>query len=449
MIKIKVCWILFSFLLLACDPNSKTRPLPSGSLSLSLLGGTYLDYAASWDINEAALVEFIAVSKILGNSSGINPHSEYLRKLELHSTKIISDKIHDTKCISKNKATEPDLHQIHFVTSASLANNIAILGVAYKNPGCHFITSKIEHKSILNVFKHLEKKGYEVTYLDVDRYGKIDFEQLKKSIRSNTKLISVQMVNSEIGVLQDLVSIGRLAKENGILFHSDASQAFCKYPINVDAIGLDLLTISGYKIGAPKGIAALYVRAPEKLQPIFFGSGDPFFPGTKPTALICSFAKAVETFSFNIDKVRRNYGILQDELLKTEGGGIYINSSAPSHVFSVSIERVLLKDVLEQTKGLSSFSAGCSCLGQDRSNVIAAIDPSGKLPQCTLRLSFSDKVDSKKLKIFAKKLRKIIQKLRKNKKVRNGCEHSVNPEKNGSKQLDKKLDEIQEMLQLR
>ena len=227
-----------------------------------------LDYAACADSSLEALLEFVNVSVLAGNSSGINPHAERLRYIEYISAEVIAQKM----------KTSGD--KLLFVTSASMANNIAILGVAKKHPGCHMITTKIEHKSVLNIFKYLETQGYRVTYLNVDRNGLIDMNQLQKSISSDTKLISIQMVNSEIGALQDMDAIGKLARQHNVLFHSDASQAFGKYDIDVDKIGIDLLTVSGYKIGAPKGIAALYVKDADKmLEPVLYGSGNPLFSG--------------------------------------------------------------------------------------------------------------------------------------------------------------------------
>ena len=410
------------FLLIACTLEEQNSDFADQK-------SKYLDYAASWQINEDALAEFVKVSRIQGNSSGINPHAQQLKQLENHATKLIAEKIGAKR------------EQIHYVSCASVANNIAILGVAYKNPGCHLITSKIEHKSILNVFKYLEKKGYKVTYLNVDRYGHVDLKQLKNSIRKNTKLISIQMFNSEIGTLQNMKAIGKIAREHGILFHSDAAQSFCKYDIDVNEMGIDLLTISGYKIGAPKGIAALYVRDVERLQPIMFGSGDELFPGTKSTALICAFGKAVEKFTFDKRRICKNYAALVNELKKMDG--VFINSSEPSHIVSVSIAGVLLKDVLDRMRDFS-FSAGCSCLGQGKSNVIEAIDPQGKLPGCTLRISFSDMVETTQLVNFAKKLRQVVEQLRKEKEVGEGCESALS--ESGQKKLKGSLDDIQNML---
>ncbi len=228
----------------------------------------YLDYAASAHVNKESLEKFIEISKLDGNSSGFNSHAQKLKNIENESAKIIAKKV----------GCDPD--QILFTNSATMSNNIAILGVAYKNPRCHLITSKIEHKSVLNVFKYLEKSGYKVTYIGVDRYGNLNLEELQKSIKPTTRLVSIQSFNSEIGTRQDVAEISKIiknSKNKNILFHSDISQAFGKYPTDFSVF--DMATFSGYKIGAPKGIAALYIKDRQKIAPIVFGSDDKLFPG--------------------------------------------------------------------------------------------------------------------------------------------------------------------------
>jgi cysteine desulfurase len=368
---------------------------------------TFLDYAASDVISNEALREFCSVSRLYGNSSGINKHAKILRGIEEESAKTIAEKLN----------ARPE--QILFVNNSTMANNIAILGVAYNFPGCHLITSKIEHKSVLSIFKRLENTGYRVTYLDVDKFGNVNLEQLSKSIRSDTKLISIQTFNSEIGTMQNMEAIGEIARKRGVLFHSDAAQSFCKYELDAEKTNVDLITLSGYKIGAPKGIAALYIRDKSRLRPILFGSGSQFFPGTKSTALIASLAAAVKSFRYDMARIRQNFHILTKELKKI--GGVCINSTTPSHVVSVAIGGVLLKDILKEMKDYS-FSAGCSCMGQESSNVVQAIDPERKLPTCILRISFSDKVDPADLIAFAKRLAKVVITLRRGKSIGIGCE---------------------------
>lgn len=383
---------------------------------------TYLDYAASAHINNESLKKFIEISKLDGNSSGFNPHAQKLKQIEIESAKTIAKKI----------GCDPD--QILFTNSATISNNVAILGVAYKNPGCHLITSKIEHKSVLNVFKYLEKSGYRVTYIGVDRYGNLDLEELKNSIKPTTRLVSIQSFNSEIGTRQNVSAIAGIIKNSpskDILFHSDISQAFGKYPTDFSVF--DLATFSGYKIGSPKGIAALYVKDRKRIAPIVFGSGDELFPGSKPTALIAAFAKAVEIYKLNSKIIEKNFYVLKKEIEKIED--VYINSEKPSHVFSVSIKGVLLKDLIDRMQDFS-FSSGCSCLGQGESNVKEAIDPKGKLPSTTLRISFSDKVPEQNLIDFARRLKIEVEKLRKEKSVSDNCQ------KEDQKDLSKALSNL-------
>ncbi|GHU16194.1 IscS subfamily cysteine desulfurase [Alphaproteobacteria bacterium] len=423
---LKIVSATLAFILIESASTSQAHQAHTseGEENESNVALAYLDQAASFSVIEKALEEFLKIARLDGNSSGINSHAKHLQKIEENAAKVVADKINAKQ------------EQIHFTCSATVANNVAILGVARKNPGCHLITSKIEHKSVLNVFKHLEKNGHKVTYLNVDRHGKVDLNQLQKSIRKDTKLISIQMFNSEIGTLQNVKEIGRIAKQNGVLFHTDAAQSFCKYNIEVNAMNIDLLTVAGHKIGAPKGIAALYIRNPEKLSPILFGSGDEFFPGSKPTELIAAFATAVKNFKFDRKKIKRNFNELKKVLLTIRK--IHINSSVPSHILSVSIDGVLLADILERVKDYS-FSAGCSCLGQEKSNVMEAIDPEEKLPSCTIRISFSDAINSAQLVDFAKKLKTVVEQLRQEKSIGSGCATGANGFATGYKGMSAEL----------
>ncbi len=373
-------------------------------ITCSQIYGTYFDHASSAPVLMDSLEAFNEVSQLEGNSSGISFYSKKLKTIENESANVIAKKI----------GVSPS--QIHFVSSATFANNAAIMGVAYKHPKCHLITSTIEHKSVLECFKHLEKIGHKVTYLNVDSKGFIDINQLRDAIQNDTKLISIQTLNSEIGVMQNISEIGKIAHERGVLFHTDASQAFCKY--HIDTSNVDFMTVSGYKIGAPKGIGALYVRDSATLQPILFGSGDAISPSTKPTALIAAFASAVKVYAWDLSAVIHNYHTFVEEM--SIMGGLHINS-APSHIVSISIDGILLQDLLEELREYG-FSAGCSCLGAEHSNVIAAIDPNNRLPPCTIRISFDDKTPTFHLIAFAQKLKAAIEKLRRKKRIDRSCQ---------------------------
>lgn len=410
-----LCVVFFGLLIAELEASNS----PSSSSTINL------NSAAAWNTNEKALEAFIKTSKMQDNSSGVNSDAQKLKQLEEDAAKIISAKI----------GAKPE--ELHFVYNATEANNIAIQGVAKKYPGCHLITSKAEHKSVLEVFKSLERQGWTVTYIDVDVHGKVKLDQLAESITQNTKLISIQVVNSEIGSLQEIAAIGKLAKDHGILFHADASQAFCKYPIDVNAMNIDLLTVSGYKIGAPKGIAALYVKDLSKLVPIMFGAGDKLSPGTRSTPLISAFGEAVKNFSFDRKKIQRLFCILSTELKKIDD--IAINSENPSHILSVSIKGVLLQDVLEEMKEFA-ISGGCSCSGIEDSYIMQAI---GKTGWCTLRVSFTQQTLDKTLINFAKRLKEIIDKLRKQKSVGEGCNSM---DQKNIEQMSELLDKLKKKL---
>jgi len=191
--------------------------------------------------------------------------------------------------------------EIVFTSGATESNNIAILGVAdfLKDKGRHIITSPIEHKAVIDPFHYLEQRGWDVTFLEVDKDGCIDLEQLERSLRPETALVSLMAGNNEIGTLNPLEEIGRITRKHGVLFHTDATQAYGKIPIDVEQMNIDLLSISAHKMYGPKGVGALYVRRRKprvRLSPILFGGGHErgMRSGTLNVTGIVGMAKAAE-----------------------------------------------------------------------------------------------------------------------------------------------------------
>ncbi len=189
-------------------------------------------------------------------------------------------------------------NEVYFTAGGSEADNWAIKATAeaYKDKGRHIITSKIEHHAVLHTCQWLEQNGFEVTYLDVDEFGVVKLEELKKAIRPDTILISIMFANNEIGTIEPVAEIGKIAKEHGVLFHTDAVQAFGQVPINVDELNIDMLSSSGHKLNGPKGIGFLYIRKGIKIRSFVHGGAQERKrrAGTENVPGIVGFGKAVE-----------------------------------------------------------------------------------------------------------------------------------------------------------
>jgi cysteine desulfurase len=217
-----------------------------------------------------------------GNASSIHHHGQDTRAA-------VEDSRESVAALLRCRASE-----VVFTSGGTEADNLAIAGLA--KAGDHVITSSIEHHAVLFVCKHLEEAGCEVTYLPVDGCGLVDPDDLRRALRSNTKLISIMMANNETGVLQPVDEIGRIAAEADVFFHTDAVQAAGKVPIDVKQIGCDVLSISGHKMHAPQGVGALYVRKGTHIRPLFFGGRHERSrrAGTENVPGIVAFGKAAE-----------------------------------------------------------------------------------------------------------------------------------------------------------
>ena len=212
--------------------------------------------------------------------------------------------------------------EIIFTSGATEANNIALQGVArcYKDDGCHIITLKTEHKAVLDVFDFLTKEGFEITQLPVRKDGILDIEKFESAIRSDTIMTSVMHANNEIGVIQPILKISQICKKKNIFFHVDAAQSVGKIPIDVNKMGIDLLSISAHKMYGPKGVGALYIRQREpriKLQPIMYGGGHErgIRSGTLPVPNIVGFGKACEISKHVMIEEAEKITVLRDKLM--------------------------------------------------------------------------------------------------------------------------------------
>ena len=264
------------------------------------------------------------------------------------------------------------MDEIIFTSGATESDNLALIGVMERNKskGNHLITCVTEHKAILDVAKHLEKIGYRITYLPVDEFGLIDLEELKKSITDETVLISIMFANNEIGTIADVESIGKIAHDNDVLFHTDAAQALGHVPIDVKKLNIDLMSMSSHKIYGPKGIGALYIRSilPRvKINSIIHGGGQErnIRSGTLNVPGIVGFAKAVEIAIEEMDNENKKYKRWTEEMLEkfTALGG-HLNGHPENklaHNLNVRFDEIQSKSIINTVSKKLAISAGSAC----------------------------------------------------------------------------------------
>lgn len=242
------------------------------------------------------MVEYM--TNTFGNPSSVHAFGREAKKAVIHARKQVADLI----------GANPE--EILFTSGGTEGDNMALRGIAEANKkrGNHIITTQIEHHAILHTCEALEKEGYRVTYLPVDEYARINPQDVADAICDDTILISVMFANNEVGTIQPIAEIGKIAKEKGIYFHTDAVQAVGNYPIDVNEYGIDLLTISSHKFHGPKGIGALYIRKGVRIKPILFGGAQEktLRPGTENTPGIVGLGKAAELAQAELtDKINR------------------------------------------------------------------------------------------------------------------------------------------------
>ncbi len=291
--------------------------------------------------------------------------------------------------------------EIIFTSGATESNNIAIKGVARfnKDKKNHLITVVTEHKCVLDSARHLEQEGFEVTYLPVQKNGIIDLEQLRAAIKDSTVLMSVMAVNNEVGVIQPLAEIGKLCREKGVFFHTDAAQAFGKIPLDVEAMNIDLMSISGHKIYGPKGIGALYVRRRPRvrLEPLFSGGGQErgFRSGTLATPLVVGLGEAAriakEEMGKDAEHVRRLYNKFLTEILDGVKD-VYLNGDRerrwPGNI-NLSFAYVEGESMIMALKNLAvSSGSACTSASLEPSYVLRSLGVGEELAHTSIRFGF-------------------------------------------------------------
>lgn len=348
----------------------------------------YLDYQSTTPVDKRVVEEMMPYfTEKFGN-----PHSRS------HSFGWESEEAVEKARTQVASLINADPKEIVFTSGATEANNMAIKGAAhfYKDKKNHIITVATEHKCVLDACRHLEIEGFNITYLPVKNNGLIDLETLKNAITPETVLVSVMGINNEIGVIQPLAEIGKICRENGVFFHTDCAQSFGKIPLDVKAMNIDLMSISGHKIYGPKGIGALYVsRKPRiRLEPLINGGGQErgLRSGTLPTPLVVGLGKAAEIAKYEMDKDYQHIKYLSDKFYKAIVNKIpevYLNGDAEKRYpgnLNLSFAYVEGESLIIAIKELAvSSGSACTSASLEPSYVLRSIGVDEELAHTSIR----------------------------------------------------------------
>ena len=374
----------------------------------------YLDNAATTRVHPevfSAMTPFF--TEEYGNPSAIYGFAQSAKNAVDHARETIA------------KSIGANTEEIYFTGGGSESDNWALKATAeaYAAKGKHIITSKIEHHAILHTAQWLEKQGYEITYLDVDENGLIDLEQLEKAIRPDTILISIMAANNEIGTIEPLKEIGKIAHEHGVLFHPDAVQAFAHIPLNVDEMNIDMLSASGHKINGPKGIGILYIRKGVKIRSFIHGGAQERSrrAGTHNVPGIVGMAKATELSTEKMEE-RNKYEIeLRDYLIdrvlseipysRLNGDRTRRLPNNANFCFRF-IEGESMLILLDQNGIYGSSGSACTSGSLDPSHVLLAIGLPHEIAHGSLRLTISEETTKEDIDYTVDRLKEIIARLR-------------------------------------
>ncbi len=374
----------------------------------------YLDYSATTPVKEEVLKEMIPYfTEKFGNPSSLYDKGLEAKEAVNHARERLAALIN------------ADPKEIYFTAGGTESDNWSLMGVAdkLKDKGNHIITTKIEHHAILHTCDFLEKHGYDVTYLDIDKDGRISLEQLENAITDKTILISVMVVNNEIGTVQPIKEIGKIAKAHKIIFHTDAVQALGNVPIDVKDMGIDLMSMSSHKIYGPKGEGALFMRKGLRISNFIHGGAQENSKraGTENLTGIVGFGKAAELARINFDKhvkhcsELRNY--LVDRILK-EIPDTQLNGTMDGrHPGNANItfkyiegESILL--LLNQFGISVSTGSACSSTSLEPSHVLVALGVPVEMIHGTVRFTVGDFTTKEDIDYVVDNLKVIVEKLR-------------------------------------
>ena len=375
----------------------------------------YLDSAATTYVTNEVLNEMMPCYNIFFG----NPNSIHSFGREAQG---IVDRARDRIAKTINAKSE----EIYFTSGGTEADNWAIKGIAhaYANKGKHIITSQIEHPAVMESCRALEKEGFEVTYLPVDKYGVVSLAALLHAIRKDTILISIMAVNNEVGTIQNIKAIGKTARENGILFHTDAVRAYGALKLDVEDMCIDLMSFSSHKIYGPKGIGALYIRKGVRIANLVDGGHQERSKrgGTSNVPAIAGFGKAAEINARDLMVNNQRMKSLRDYFIRqvTEKIPYVIVNGHPQQkvnsIVSISFELIEGEAILLMLdfEGIAvSTGSACTPGALERSHVLSAMGIDDETANGTIRFSFSRSTTKADLDYTVEKLVDVVEKLRK------------------------------------
>ena len=371
----------------------------------------YMDYAATTPVDPRIMRVMIPyLNRNFGNTMSLHSWGREAKNALEDSREIVADLMH----------VEPE--EVIFTSSATEANNTVLKGIAFANreKGRHIITSKIEHHCVLESAHWLEKNGFEVTFLSVDKYGLVDPKKLEDTIRKDTILVSIMHANNEIGTIEPIEEIGKICRDHGIYFHTDAAQSFGKIPI--DTKNIDLMTVSSHKMYGPKGVAALYIKKNLKIEPLIHGGGHEFGlrSSTVNVPAIVGFAEAVRIAKKEMNKESERLTKLRNTLIK---GVLKIENShlnghptkrLPNNAnfWFAFIEGESLIMQLDMNGIAASTGSACSSESLEPSHVLLAIGLKHHEAHGSLRLSLGRWTTKEDVKYVLEILPKVVERLR-------------------------------------
>lgn len=309
-----------------------------------------------------------------------------------------------------------------WTSGATESDNLAILGVAKQREhrGKHLVTMRTEHKAVVDVFQHLEKQGFDVTWLAPDPDGRLPPERFEAALRDDTQLASVMHINNETGTVQDIAALGAICKRHGVLFHVDAAQSVGKVAVDLATLPVDLLSLTAHKFYGPKGVGALFVRDGTALQAIMFGGGQQrrLRPGTLPVDLIAGLGEAAVVAAENIENDLARLAVLKEQLLRGIRGidGLHINGQEEGGypgILNVGIDDIEGESLLLALEPVCvATGSACNSLSQEPSYVLRALGRSDLEAQSAIRFSLGRHTSSADIEQVITIYRTAVEKLR-------------------------------------